>query len=211
MLFRSDTAGGTSKADVTKISTNYFSLGTYTGVREGYDFKCWTNALGDVVQEGRTGLVLNKFGGQQKTNLLARCFAAVDGSVRYMPGNLPFGVLGNADTNIWLHAVWTGNVYKVRFDPKGGTFTDNLATTPRQRSVTFGSAYGSPPPVAYDGKTLKGWYTEETGGTLVTGDTIVSTAANHTLYAQWTDRPVVTFKCSPVTNCRYHTQSSILT
>lgn len=193
VTFRFDTAGGPAKTAFTKISTNKFSLGTYNGTREGYGFKCWTNAFGAVVQEGRDGLVLNKFDGQRETNLLTRCFTSMSGSVIHMPGNLPFGVIGNADTNIWLYASWTGNVYKVQMDPNGGAFTSNGATSPRQRSVTFGQAYGALPGVSFTGKTLKGWYTAADGGTLVTGDTIVSTASDHTIYAQWSDKPVVTF------------------
>ncbi|MBQ2630141.1 MAG: InlB B-repeat-containing protein, partial [Kiritimatiellae bacterium] len=195
VTFRFDTAGGSAKTAFTKISTNKFSLGTYNGTREGYGFKCWTNAFGAVVQEGRDGLVLNKFDGQRETNLLTRCFTSMSGSVIHMPGNLPFGVIGNADTNIWLYASWTGNVYTVTFNANGGTVATSSGPKPtRTRKVTFGNTYGAPPSATYAGKTLKGWYTAAEGGTLVTGDTIVSTASDHTIYAQWSDKPVVTFK-----------------
>ena len=191
VTFKFYTAGGSSKTDITRISTNYFSLITYTGVREGYDFKCWTNALGDVVQEGRAGQVFNKFDGQQTTNLLTRCFTASDGSVRHMPGNLPLGVIGNADTNIWLYAVWTGNVYTVWFDANGGKFNDGKTVWKRNR--TFGNQYSTVGAPTYAGKTFTGWYTDESGGSLVTDSTLVRTPSEHTLYAHWTDQLHVIF------------------
>ncbi|MBO7684127.1 MAG: InlB B-repeat-containing protein [Kiritimatiellae bacterium] len=192
VTFSFDTAGGTSKDPITRVSTNLFSLGTYTGTRTGYDFAGWTNAAGVVVQEGRTGLVLNKLNDPtvRQTNLLTRCFmdtrTQTYGWVRQMPGNLPFGVIGNADTNIWLYASWTGNVYKVQYDPNGGKFTSDGTTSLRQKDRTFGQPYGTLYGVAFEGKTLKGWYTAKTGGTPITSSTLVSTPSNHTIYAQWT-------------------------
>ncbi|MBQ6328802.1 MAG: InlB B-repeat-containing protein, partial [Kiritimatiellae bacterium] len=195
VTFKFDTAGGPAKNDiVANLSTNYVNLSSYNGTRTGYSFECWKDAAGNPIPGYTAGknLALNLFG-RGTTNLLTRWFAAADGSARQMPGNLPFGVIGNADTNIWLYASWTGNVYKVQMDPNGGAFTSNGATSPRQRSVTFGQAYGPLPGVSFTGKTLKGWYTAATGGTLVTGDTLVSTPSDHTIYAQWSTKPVVTF------------------
>ena len=59
-----------------------------------------------------------------------------------------------------------------------------------ERKVYYGlpylSSYPSLPTPTRTGYTFNGWYTEASGGTLITGDSIVSIADNHSLYAQWT-------------------------
>jgi uncharacterized repeat protein (TIGR02543 family) len=52
--------------------------------------------------------------------------------------------------------------------------------------VTYDSPYGALPVVSYTGYAFNGWFTASTGGTLVTDVTVVTTASDHTLYAQWT-------------------------
>jgi len=69
--------------------------------------------------------------------------------------------------------------YTVLFDANGGT------VNPTTKTVTFGSTYGTLPTPTRTGHTFNGWYTAKTGGTKVTGSTTVSTASNHSLYAQW--------------------------
>ena len=58
--------------------------------------------------------------------------------------------------------------------------------------MTFGSAYGTLATTSRTGYTFAGWFTAASGGTQVTAATIVSTASNHTLYAQWTTLPTHT-------------------
>ncbi len=57
-------------------------------------------------------------------------------------------------------------------------------------TVTYGSAYGEcvdfKAPDAVVGYTFDGWYTQKTGGTQVTADTLVTDEAPHNLYARWT-------------------------
>lgn len=85
--------------------------------------------------------------------------------------------------NHTLYAQWTANTYTVTFNANGGS----VSTT--SKSVTYGSTYGTLPTptktVTGYTATFKGWYTASSGGTKVTADTVVSTAGNHTLYAQW--------------------------
>ena len=101
----------------------------------------------------------------------------------------------SADTT--LYSVCTANTYKVTFNPNGGSVT----TT--SKSVTFGSAYGTlPTPTRADstdstsGKTIfyvfEGWYTAANGGTKVSDTSLVSTASNHSLYAHWISKPIIT-------------------
>ena len=84
-------------------------------------------------------------------------------------------------SNHTLFAQWTANTYTVTFDANGGT-----TPTPASKSVTFGSAYGTLATTTRTGYTFVGWFTAASGGTQVTTASIVSTASNHTLFAQWT-------------------------
>ena len=79
-----------------------------------------------------------------------------------------------------LYAHWTANKYTVTFDVNGGT------VTPAEQTVTYGSHYGELPTPTREGYTFAGWYTEKDGGTQVTKETVVTTVADHTLYAHWT-------------------------
>jgi len=83
-----------------------------------------------------------------------------------------------------FYAKWTVNTYQVTFDRQSAT-GGNTETT---RTVTYGSAYGTLPTPERTSYTFIGWYTQANGeGQQVTGETIVSTANNHTLYAYWKD------------------------
>ena len=90
-------------------------------------------------------------------------------------------------SNHTLYAQWTANTYTVTFDANGGTHR-----LPTSKVVTFGSAYGTLATTSRTGYTFAGWFTAASGGTQVTAATIVSTASNHTLYAQWTALPTHT-------------------
>lgn len=80
-----------------------------------------------------------------------------------------------------LYAHWTANTYTVTYNVNGGS-----GISPTTRSVTYNSTYGDFPITARVGYTLKGWYTAASGGTQITSTSKVTTAQNHTLYAQWT-------------------------
>ncbi len=79
-------------------------------------------------------------------------------------------------------ATWTANKYTVTLDANGGS------TQAQTISVTYDGTY-----VQIDGKTAErtgytfaGWYTDKTGGTLVTHTTKVAITDAQTLYAHWT-------------------------
>ncbi|MHC1692369.1 MAG: InlB B-repeat-containing protein [Sphaerochaetaceae bacterium] len=83
--------------------------------------------------------------------------------------------------NITVYAQWQVNTYGVSFDSNGGS-----APSPSSKNVTFDESYGSLPEVSWSGCVFGGWYTGEKGtGDLITENTQVSIAANHTLYARW--------------------------
>ncbi|MCC8044360.1 MAG: InlB B-repeat-containing protein, partial [Clostridiales bacterium] len=81
-----------------------------------------------------------------------------------------------------LYAYWTedgSDIYVVSFDANGGSSSTG------SMEVTYGTAYGSLPEATRKGYTFLGWYTAVDGGSKVTGETTVSTAEHHTLYAHW--------------------------
>ena len=67
------------------------------------------------------------------------------------------------------------------------TFNANGGTTPKDSTiVTYNSTYGTLPTPTRTNYSFDGWYTQQTGGTLVTSSTKVTTASNHILWAHWT-------------------------
>jgi uncharacterized repeat protein (TIGR02543 family) len=83
-----------------------------------------------------------------------------------------------------LYAKWAPNTYTVNLDAQGGGGVAASLTR------TFDSPYGPLPTPTRQHYIFDGWYTESGGnGTLVTDDTIVSTAYRHTLYAKWLGNP----------------------
>jgi uncharacterized repeat protein (TIGR02543 family) len=92
------------------------------------------------------------------------------------------------ESDLVITATYTANTYIVYFNPNTGS------VSPTSKTVTFGSAYGSLPTPTRTGYTFNGWFTLSIGGTEVTSATVVTTASNHTIYAQWTrNQYIVTF------------------
>jgi len=92
------------------------------------------------------------------------------------------------ESDLVITATYTANTYIVYFNPNTGS------VSPTSKTVTFGSAYGSLPTPTRTGYTFNGWFTLSIGGTEVTSATVVTTASNHTIYAQWTrNQYTVTF------------------
>ena len=110
------------------------------------------------------------------------------------------GATASITANTTLYAICTANTYKVTFNPNGGK------VSPTYKLVTFDSNYGKdstlPTPTRADstdsasGKTIsyvfEGWYTAANGGTKVTDETLVNTASNHSIYAHWISKPIIT-------------------
>mgnify|MGYP002708147088 CR=1 FL=1 len=79
-----------------------------------------------------------------------------------------------------LYAHWTANTYTVTFDANEGTVETKTQT------VTYGSTYGELPTPTRKGYTFVGWFTSAKDGRQVKADAEVTTAADRTLYAHWT-------------------------
>ena len=79
-----------------------------------------------------------------------------------------------------LYAHWKANTYTVTFDANEGT------VEPKTQTVTYGSTYGELPTPTRKGYTFVGWFTSAKDGRQVKADAEVTTAADRTLYAHWT-------------------------
>lgn len=91
----------------------------------------------------------------------------------------PIGSVYFSDSDATLYAVWQANTYTVTYDSQGGT-------TVSSTTETYNNKYGTMPTTTKTGYVFNGWYTSETGGTRITSTSTMTTARNHTLYAQWT-------------------------
>ncbi len=99
------------------------------------------------------------------------------------------GATYSDDADLDLYAKWTAKTYTVTFDADGGG-----TPSPEWKTVTFGSSYGTLASSSWTDHTFEGWFTDTGGaGTEITAGTTVSTAANHTLYAFWTENAVTTY------------------
>ena len=81
-----------------------------------------------------------------------------------------------------LYAHWTAKKYTVKFNANGGT----VEPADAEMTVTYGNPYGKLPEPTRKGYTFVGWFTNPNGGTQVKADAEVTTAADRTLHAHWT-------------------------
>lgn len=80
--------------------------------------------------------------------------------------------------NVTLYAHWKGKPVKVNFVSMNGSITE-------ERTVYFGSTYGTLPTLKRNGYIFKGWYTDSEEGSKVWGSTIVNRLDEHSVYARW--------------------------
>lgn len=90
-----------------------------------------------------------------------------------LPAFMPSG-------NLSVTAQWTPNSYQVVYDAQGGLPSESIST------VTYGQAYGSVAQPLKAGYVFTGWFTQPTGGALVTPTDTYLATENTRLYAQWT-------------------------
>ncbi len=86
-------------------------------------------------------------------------------------------VFTSSDT---IYAHWDetpATTYTITFDPNGGT------VMPASKTTGADGKLASLPTPTYSGHDFKGWYTQATGGTKVTTDTVF--ASDTTIYARW--------------------------
>ena len=97
-----------------------------------------------------------------------------------------------ANTNATLYAQWTDSTttyYTITFNANGGH------VMPDKITVAHGKTFGYLPTPTRTGYTFEGWYTEATGGTKITSDSMVGAvtiSTTQTLYARWTTSSTAT-------------------
>ena len=105
-------------------------------------------------------------------NLTIVCEANTYAHAYAVENNIPYRFIGASEDK----PVETN--YTITFDINGGTALEQTSLT-----VKEGESLGELPTPTRTGYTFKGWFTEETGGTAVTKDTVPT--ADMTIYAQW--------------------------
>lgn len=106
------------------------------------------------------------------------------------------------DSVIYKEGIITENVCQIKstgtlklqaYKPFDVTFKPNAegaTVTPTKKEVKMGALYGTLPTPERFGYTFDGWFTEATGGDLITEDNYVMDSLAHNLYAHWTIKPV---------------------
>ena len=106
------------------------------------------------------------------------------------------GIAGRCDINFAFIDRRTVDHCYLTFDLNGGSASRSNI---EPMHVNRGSAYGGLPVPVRSGYVFDGWFTEETGGTRVTEDTIVPNAGKQTLYAHWREKTyTVTLELSDI-------------
>ncbi|MDU6265410.1 MAG: InlB B-repeat-containing protein [Anaerocolumna aminovalerica] len=89
--------------------------------------------------------------------------------------------LVKASTDFTLYAQWEGNSYNVFFDANGGSIATTSGVVTNGRNHNGALVTPTRPGYSFDG-----WYTERSGGSLITLWSVVDTISSYTLYAHWT-------------------------
>jgi uncharacterized repeat protein (TIGR02543 family) len=85
--------------------------------------------------------------------------------------------------SVTLYAQWAANIGVLVFNPNGGILSDT-----RIYQITHGVAYGPLPVPEWEDHEFLGWYSEKTGGNLITENTKASIPVNDSViiaYAHW--------------------------
>ena len=84
--------------------------------------------------------------------------------------------------------IFTATTLKLTYNNNGGTGCNT-------KSVMTGEVYGELCTPIREGYKFDGWYTAESGGTVITTSTMVSNTSDHTIYAHWTktSNPIISF------------------
>ena len=98
----------------------------------------------------------------------------------------PYTFVTMQGNDITIFAKWKGSEYTVTFDSREGILEGENTKT-----VIFGEKYGDLPNVTRPGNVFNGWYTEPSGGTKITADSVYNTVGAQKLYAQWSAKQII--------------------
>lgn len=85
--------------------------------------------------------------------------------------------------NQTLYAQWEYNMVTITYSLKIGTLEYEAKGVPK------GGTYGEFPKATYLTHEIENWYLEETYETAISGDTLLNTEADHTVYGKWGNSP----------------------
>ena len=183
------------------------STGTYDSVltlksptKPGYTFTGWTvtSGLGSTAKYGSSSSTV--------TSSIANNTTLAIGSSA-IANTYVKNLTSEANGNVTLKANWSAKSITVTLDANGGTISSNVKWNGSGSTVTkdiiFDSAFGDLPTssqITKTGYNLLGWYTEPTGGTPVTSETVLNYfQQEYTIYAHWTDTTNPTISLSKLT------------
>ncbi len=175
----------TAKSGGTKVTTSTITQTSFTTLYAHYKAKTFTlsfNGNGGSTPSAKN-ITFNSTYGALPTSTrtgytFAGWFTAASGG-----NQITASTKLTTASNQTVYAHWTANKYSVTLNSNGGSSVGSV-------TVTFNSTYGTLPSPTRKGYTFQGWFTSATGGTKVTSAARVTTASNHTLYAQWKGNPI---------------------
>ena len=175
----------------TKIDVNgsVTAIGAIYTTKGGADI-CSSNGTGKYIQQGTPGTATVTYqynASSSKVNIpiTAAKLHNADGSYTGTAGSKA------GDTYVYANGKWAlkGNEITITFDPNGGAGSmEPMSVNPGVGNKLTGNTF------TRENYTFTGWNTaaDGTGNAYADGDT-VNFSADTTLYAQWTQNPVITF------------------
>ena len=151
---------------------------------------CSSNGTGKYIQQGTPGTETETYQYNAGSNAVTIPITAAklhnaDGSYTGTAGSKA------SDTYVYANGKWAlrGNEIAITFDPNGGAGSmESMSVNPGVGNKLTGNTF------TRENYTFTGWNTAKdgTGKTYADGE-IVNFSADTTLYAQWTQNPVITF------------------
>ena len=176
-----------AKMDVNGSVT---AIGTIYTTKGGADI-CSSNGTGKYIQQGTPGTEAETY--QYNANGNKAVTIPITAAKLHNAGDSYTGTAGSkaGDTYVYANGKWAlrGNEIAITFDPNGGAGSmEPMSVNPGVGNKLTGNTF------TRENYTFTGWNTAKdgTGKTYADGET-VNFSADTTLYAQWTQNPVITF------------------
>ena len=176
----------------TKIDVNgsVTAIGAIYTTKGGADI-CSSNGTGKYIQQGTPGTETETY--QYNANGNKAVTIPITAAKLHNAGDSYTGTAGSkaGDTYVYANGKWAlrGNEITITFDPNGGAGSmEPMSVNPGVGNKLIDNTF------TRENYTFTGWNTAKdgTGKTYADGET-VNFSADTTLYAQWTQNPVITF------------------
>lgn len=175
----------------TKIDVNgsVTAIGAIYTTKGGADI-CSSNGTGKYIQQGAPGTATATY--QYNAGSSAVTIPITAAKLHNADGSYTETAASKAgDTYVYANGKWAlkGNEITITFDPNGGAGSmEPMSVNPGVGNKLTGNTF------TRENYTFTGWNTaaDGTGNAYADGDT-VNFSADTTLYAQWTQNPVITF------------------